>query len=275
MLAPLGRYDEALAQVGQLLSTADLSDAERSWTMMVEGFVLFNANRLDSADARFVRVTDLGYVHDNPRLIAAAAWGRALVASRRGDLPATLRWIGSAENTALGEADDMLGVPFLCDMATVLGGLGELDLATTYLAGPRSANPVFPGQVASTAFVLDARKGLARRPRATGWPRPCRRRGGGSSSSRPRRGPTRRPGDWPGGWVTRRATSSWLSASARRRLSARPHHAELQVALQRLPSRARRTAATRRRSRPPTAPARRLVVIGEPISVHDGDTVDA
>ena len=78
VLAPLGRFDEALAQVSQLLSTPDLSDAERSWTVLVEGFVLFNANRLDSAEARFARVTDLGYVHDNPRLIAAAAWGRAL-----------------------------------------------------------------------------------------------------------------------------------------------------------------------------------------------------
>ena len=81
------------------------------------GFVLFNANRLESAESRFMRLADLGYVHDNPRLIAVAAWGRALVASRRGDLPATLRWIGSAENTALGVADDVLGVPFLCDMA--------------------------------------------------------------------------------------------------------------------------------------------------------------
>ena len=43
-------------------------------------------------------------------------------ASRRGDLAGTLRWIGSAENTALAEADDLLGVPFLCDMAMVLGG---------------------------------------------------------------------------------------------------------------------------------------------------------
>jgi DNA-binding SARP family transcriptional activator len=163
VLSPLGRYDEALAQVGQLLGTADLSDAERSWTLMVEGFVLFNANRLDAAEARFMRLADLGYVHDNPRLIAVAAWGRALVASRRGDLAATLRWIGSAENTALGVADDVLGVPFLCDMATVLGGLGELELATSFLNRATERQPVFPGQVASTAWVLEARKGRVER----------------------------------------------------------------------------------------------------------------
>ena len=118
VLVQLGRHDEALAQLGQLLATPDLSDAERSWTVLIEGFVLYNANRLESADARFVRVTDVGYVHDNPRLIAAAAWGRALVAARRGDVDNTLRWVATAENTALTDADDVLGVPFLCDVAT-------------------------------------------------------------------------------------------------------------------------------------------------------------
>ncbi|MET0580172.1 MAG: bacterial transcriptional activator domain-containing protein [Ilumatobacteraceae bacterium] len=160
VLAPLGRFDEGLAQLSQLLSTPDLSDAERSWTVLVEGFVLFNANRLDSADARFARVTDLGYILDNPRLIAAAAWGRALTACRRGDRAATLRWIATAENTALGETDDVLGVPFLCDTVMMLGMLGELDLATAYLGRAAARNAVFPGQIRSTAFVLDARKGV-------------------------------------------------------------------------------------------------------------------
>ena len=141
VLVPLGRYDEALAQLGQLLATADLSDAERSWTVLFEGFVLLNANRLESADARFVRVADIGYVHDNPRLIAAAAWGRALVAARRGDLDDTLRWIATAENTALTDADDVLGVPFLCDVATALGALGELELADA-VPRPRARAPV-------------------------------------------------------------------------------------------------------------------------------------
>ena len=160
VLAPLGRFDEALAQVSQLLSAPDLSDAERSWTVLVEGFVLLNANRLDSAESRFARVADLGYVHDNPRLIAASAWGRALAASRRANVDDTLRWIASAENTALGEADDVLGVPFLCDVATILGALGELDLASQYLERAAERNPVFPGQVLSTSFVLRARQGV-------------------------------------------------------------------------------------------------------------------
>ena len=67
-LVPLGRYDEALAQLGQLLASTDLSDAERSMTMLFEGFVLLNANRLESAESRFVRATDIGYVQENPRL---------------------------------------------------------------------------------------------------------------------------------------------------------------------------------------------------------------
>jgi len=161
VLSLLGRFDEALAQVSQLLSTPDLSDAERSWTLLVEGFVLYNANRLDSADARFARVTDLGFVHDNTRLIVAAAWGRALTASRRADRAETLRWIATAENTVYADgSDDVVGVPFLCDAATMLGALGEFDLAGTYLDRARARNPLFPGQVLSTAFMLDARRGI-------------------------------------------------------------------------------------------------------------------
>jgi DNA-binding SARP family transcriptional activator len=159
VLVPLGRHDEALAQLGQLLATPDLSDAERSWTVLFEGFVLFNANRLESADARFVRVADVGYVHDNPRLIAAAAWGRALVAARRGDVDNTLRWVATAENTAMTDADDVLGVLFLCDVATALGALGEIDLASRYLDRALERHPVFPNQVGLTKFVLDARLG--------------------------------------------------------------------------------------------------------------------
>jgi len=51
VLVRLGRHDEGLAQFGQLLATSDMSDAERSWTVLSEGFVLYNANRLESADA--------------------------------------------------------------------------------------------------------------------------------------------------------------------------------------------------------------------------------
>ena len=179
VLSPLGRYDEALAQVGQLLGTADLSDAERSWTLMVEGFVLFNANRLEIAESRFMRLADLGYVHDNPRLIAVAAWGRALVASRRGDLAATLRWIGSAENTALGVADDVLGVPFLCDMATVLGGLGELELATSYLDRATERQPGVPRPGRLDGVRAGGPQGPGRPARRGARRTRCRRRGGG------------------------------------------------------------------------------------------------
>ena len=156
----LGRFDEALGQLSQLLATTDLSDAERSMTTLIEGFVLYNANRLDSAEARFVRATDIGYVHENPRLIAAAAWGRALVAARRNDLPATLRWIASAENTALSDDDDMHGVPFLCDVTNMLGAFGELETAQRYFDRAVARRDIYPDQVNSTGFLLDARRGV-------------------------------------------------------------------------------------------------------------------
>jgi DNA-binding SARP family transcriptional activator len=160
VLTPLGRFDEALAQVGQLLASPDLSDAERCYAIVTEGFVLFNANRLDSAEARFERIADLGYLYDNPRLIASAAWGMALIAARREDLAATLRWIATAQNTALGEDDDVLGVSFMCDAANMLGALGELDSAAAYLERAIARRPVYPGQVLSTKYMLDCRRGI-------------------------------------------------------------------------------------------------------------------
>ena len=124
-----------------------------------------------------MRATDIGYVHENPRLIAAAAWGRALVAARRNDLSATLRWIASAENTALSDDDDMHGVPFLCDVTNMLGAFGELELAQRYFARAVARRDIYPDQVNSTGFLLDARRGvlgdldgvLRRPPAECGW----------------------------------------------------------------------------------------------------------
>ena len=53
---PLGRYDEALTQITRLLAVSDLSDPERTWLMLNEGFLLLNANRLASAEAAFTRI---------------------------------------------------------------------------------------------------------------------------------------------------------------------------------------------------------------------------
>ena len=85
-LVPLGRYDEALAEMNVVLGASDLTEAEHAWMMLTHGFVLVNANRIPLAESRFERVAELGHVQANPRLAAAAAWGRALVAVRRDDL---------------------------------------------------------------------------------------------------------------------------------------------------------------------------------------------
>ena len=159
-LVPLGRYDEALAEMNVVLGASDVTEAEHAWMLLTHGFVLVNANRIPLAESRFERVAELGHVQANPRLAAAAAWGRALVAMRRDDLEATLRWVATAENTALGEADDLLGLPFLCDVATGLGALGELDLADVYLARARERTTVYPDQLRLAAFVLEARRGV-------------------------------------------------------------------------------------------------------------------
>jgi len=272
VLVPLGRFDEALALFGQILDTAELSDTERSWTIVMEGFALQNANRLDSAEARFVRAADLGYVQDNPRLVASAAWGRSLVAARRGDLTAMLRWITSAENTALSDADDVLGIPFLCDAATGLGALGELDLAQRYLDRAVHRRPLFADRVASTAFVLEARRGRL-----------------GDLDAGLRCTP-------PAEWWRVHLLGALVHArrgefdSARQMLTDAEHeltalglgdavslgegraHDELHTMLQRAPAEA--AAAPRADPRVTVAPdgGRRLCVIGEPMIVHDGET---
>ena len=86
VLIPLGRFDEALAVLAQVLAVAGLNDAERSWLMTYEGFALLEANRLAAATGRFERVADLGYLQDNSTIVATAAWGRAMIAAREDDL---------------------------------------------------------------------------------------------------------------------------------------------------------------------------------------------
>ena len=160
VLQPLGRFDEALAVLGTILAAPDLTDSERLWVMMNEGFVLMNANRLDSAESRFARVAELGYLQDNPRMIALAAWGQAMVAARRDDVAGALRWFGTAENTALGVDDELLDVPFRCDAATVLGALGEMELAERHLVSAQLRESVYPDLVQLATFVFDTRRGV-------------------------------------------------------------------------------------------------------------------
>ena len=159
----------------------------------------------------------------------------------------------------------------------MLGALGELDLATTYLDRATERRPVFPGQVASTAFVLDARKGVARRPRPKGWPTPPARLVAGQARRGPRRGPQRR----------RRTTGRQLPTSEPGARRPRVQRLRRRSAKARTYARAAGGAAARGRAasrRPPIGAVdlvvadgdatRRLVVIGEPMSVRDGGTVD-
>ena len=158
VLEPLGRNDEALAQLAQLLADPDVHETERSWTLLFEGFVLANSGRLDSADECFRRCADLGLHQDNPRLGAAAAWGRAVTAMSRGELDETLKWIAAAESTA-PEDDDVLGVPFLADASMMLGALGAFELAERYLARAVDSADLFPERVALARFYLTSRQG--------------------------------------------------------------------------------------------------------------------
>jgi DNA-binding SARP family transcriptional activator len=160
VLLPLGRFDEALEMLSEMLSLPGMTDAERSWVLTCEAFAHLESNRLDSAAARFDRAADLGQLLDNSRIVAIAAWGRTLIAARRDDVAATLRWIATAENTALSDFDELLGVPFLCDAATHLGALGELDLAEGYLARAQQRSAPFESDVQRASFIHACRRGV-------------------------------------------------------------------------------------------------------------------
>ena len=160
VLIPLGRFDEALAVLAHVLAVPGLNDAERSWLTTYEGFALLEANRLAAATGRFERAADLGYLQDNSTIVATAAWGRAMIAAREDDLAEALRWISTAENTALGDTDDLLGVSFLCDATTVLGAFGELGLAERYLHRAEARPKLYDHDVRRARFVFDARSGV-------------------------------------------------------------------------------------------------------------------
>ena len=57
------------------------------------------------------------------------------------------------------DSDDLLGVPFLCDVSTALGGLGELDLADRYLRKARDRSDLFAPQVRFASFIQASRRG--------------------------------------------------------------------------------------------------------------------
>jgi DNA-binding SARP family transcriptional activator len=159
VLVPLERTDEARVVLSMVAASPDLSPVERCRTRLAEGFALLNAGQLGEADDVLGEASVLAGRHETPRMLASAAWGRAIVASRRRDLAATLQWVAAAENTALTDDDDVLGVPFLCDMATAFGALGRLDLAATYAARASRRSTLFADLVRFTEFVVAARRG--------------------------------------------------------------------------------------------------------------------
>jgi DNA-binding SARP family transcriptional activator/tetratricopeptide (TPR) repeat protein len=159
VLSTLGRVDDALAVLDELVATPGLSDSEMAWVMFGSGFVLINGGRPAEASERFDRAWALGQTMDQQRLLAACAWGRTIVAARCENADVARRFAMSAENLGVVE-DDALGVPFLCDMATAFGSLGQLQLATDYQTRALRRGDVLPGMIALTSFILAARKGV-------------------------------------------------------------------------------------------------------------------
>lgn len=156
----LGQIEDAITMLVDLSEQPDLTDTETGWLAASHGFAVLTVGRANAADALFTRANESGHRLDNPRMIAVAAWGQALVAACRNDLTRTLAWVRTAENTALGQVDDVLGVPFLCDVSTYVGGLGDLDFAWRCARAAQSRRPLFHDRVELATFIARARCGV-------------------------------------------------------------------------------------------------------------------
>jgi DNA-binding SARP family transcriptional activator len=164
-------------------------------------------------------------------------------------------------------------VLFLCDTATALGALGELDLASRYLDRALERRSVFPDQIAMTKFLLDARLGrvgdvdaqLRRTPPAEWW-----RVQLVAAQAVARQGDLDTARRWLADSERELVALGFSSAAA---LGEGRTHSDLQALLQRAaPPPSRPVAAVG--SYPPRATStRRLRVIGGSMLVEDSDTV--
>ncbi|WP_162941448.1 hypothetical protein [Desertimonas flava] len=156
VLVPLGRYDEALAEFDGLLASSDTTN-EAGRLRLLRAFAALDAGDLDASGGDLDSAEVLARTPLHPLRLATVAWGRALIACRRGDRTGARRLADRAERSAVG-AGHSWALPLWCDLSIEFGALGDLDLADSYLQRARDLDPD-DASVRHAEFVLDARSG--------------------------------------------------------------------------------------------------------------------
>ena len=203
----------------------DLTDAERSYDLLAEGFVLCNANRLDAAELRFERTADLGYLQDNPRLIAA----RRVGSGRHGRPPQR-----SADDAALDrhgrEHERRRSAPTTCSVCRSCATSPRCSVRSARSRRPRSTStgPATVPRLHRPAAVGDVHArcppGAARRPGRARSSAQRPRSGGGRSSSRRTRWPHRATCDERDRHAPRRRARARVARVRRLRVARRRAH---------------------------------------------------
>lgn len=156
VLVPLGRYAEALVEFDRLLASADTVN-ESARLRLLRAFAAFDAGDLEGAGDDLERAEVLARRPLHPLRLATVAWGRALLACRRGDRTGARRLADRAERSAVGAARSW-ALPLWCDLSVEFGAIGDLDLARSYLRQAQELDPD-DSSVRHAEFVLAARSG--------------------------------------------------------------------------------------------------------------------
>ena len=151
-----GDLQRALALMAEALEVLDDASRMRSTVLTFYADVLASLGDGDAADAALQEAADLADRDEDDKTRAYAAWGRARVASYRGDPLATERLLREVQRDAGDWFATHIGSTFLADGAEMLDRLGLVDEAQGFLERAREADP-------GDEFVLQAEATLLAR----------------------------------------------------------------------------------------------------------------
>lgn len=163
-----GRLELAEEQLRQALALLPSANAERAVLLTYCAEVFDVTGQIDLAESAVREALTIGRRLGDLLVIGFAAWSAALVAAHRGDLPATLAWIGEAERNGGRWIDEPNGVEFYLSAAEMCCALGEearawafYDRAEALAERHGLADALGPGAARLLATFGDAARALA------------------------------------------------------------------------------------------------------------------
>lgn len=156
---PLGYHDEAIDLVDTCLAGVGAHSRQRAQALTFKAFMLTYAGRHPEAEACVDEAEVLARRLRLGTAQAYAAWGRARIASHRGEAEATERALRSAEQAGSRMIDTGGGAFLLADGAQLLDRVGRTDLAWAWLRRAQDRDDGSLGLVPLAAFALHARSG--------------------------------------------------------------------------------------------------------------------